>query len=109
VATATAFSESRWEKEVLGAARPVAALFWADWCIPCRTVLPYFEAAAAGHEGHVRLGTVNVDENQRLARRYAVVGLPTLLVFRDGQEVVRRVGLVSEEKLAEILADLANA
>jgi thioredoxin 1 len=106
VATATALVESRWDKDVLAAPRPVAVLFWAGWCVPCRTVLPFFEAAAGAYEGRVVLGTVDVDANQRLARRYAVVGLPTLLVFRGGQEVVRRVGLLPEEKLEAILSGL---
>jgi thioredoxin 1 len=86
----------------------MAVLFWADWCVPCRTVLPYYDHAAAAHEGRVRLATVNVDENELLTRRYGVVGLPTLLVFREGKEIVRRVGLIGEEKLYGIL-DAATA
>jgi thioredoxin 1 len=102
-------SESQWDREVSASAVPAATLFWAEWCIPCRTVLPYFEQAAASREGRAFLRTVNVDENPGLARRYAVVGLPTLLLFRGGAEVGRRVGLIPEERLTAILDGLVSS
>ena len=74
--------------------------------MPCRTVLPYFERAASRAEGRVRLGIVDVDREPDLAQRYAVQGLPTLLFLRGGAEVMRRVGLIPEDKLTALVDGL---
>jgi thioredoxin 1 len=66
--------------------------FWAPWCGPCKTIAPIIEQLASKYSGKVVFGKVNVDNNQRIAQRYSVQGIPTLLIFKDGQPIDRLVG-----------------
>jgi len=100
---AVELTERQWDDVVAGSPVPLVALFWAEWCMPCRSVMPYYEVAAARWEGRARLGKIDADANRRLVQRLDIRGLPTLVVFRGGQEVARRVGLIPEEHLQEVL------
>jgi thioredoxin 1 len=97
-------TDSTWQTEVLSARQPVAVVFWAEWCVPSRTAVETIETLAAGSRGPFRLGVVNVDENPRTTERYGIQGLPTLLVFRNGETIERRVGLMSPEDMRRTLA-----
>ncbi len=97
------FTDSTWQAGVLSAQEPVAVVFWAEWCVPSRAAVATIEAVAAGRHGGFRLGTVNVDENPRTTERYGIQGLPTLLVFRNGETTERRVGLMSREDVTRTL------
>jgi thioredoxin 1 len=92
-----------WEREVLGSKLPVVVAFWAEWCVPCRIAAPALEDAARATQGRLRFGAVSYDENADLARRYDVRGLPTVLVVRDGEVCVRRVGLMGRRELRRML------
>lgn len=76
--------------------------FWAPWCGPCRAAAPIFEEAAAENSGAV-FGKVNVDEEQELAEKYAVSTIPTFVLFRDGKEAGRHVGLPTKQKLKSLI------
>ncbi len=76
--------------------------FWAEWCAPCRALAPIFEAASKEVKG-VTFAKVNVDEERELAQQYVVMSIPCLIVFKDGTEVDRVVGLMSKEQLKEKL------
>ena len=77
--------------------------FWADWNVPCRIASPAMEEAARRTEGRVRFGIVSYDDNPGLASRYEVLGLPTYLVFKNGELCERRVGLMGRRELRHML------
>jgi thioredoxin 1 len=97
-------SEATFAEEVNGAAEPVLVDFWAEWCGPCKTIAPILEELAGEQAGNLRIAKVDVDDNQGLARQFGVQSIPTMIVFKDGQEVHRMVGARGK---AQILADLA--
>lgn len=86
------FDGPTFEADVLQSAQPVVVDFYADWCPPCRMMTPAVEQLAGELAGKVKIGKLNVDENQELAIRYGVMGIPTLGLFRDGKLVDRLVG-----------------
>jgi thioredoxin 1 len=88
------------EKEVLGSKQPVLVDMWAAWCAPCRAMEPAIEAVAKEFDGKVTVAKLNVDENPELAQQLDVMGIPTMVVFKDGRPVSRLVGLSSKERLS---------
>lgn len=94
------FTAENFEAEVLQAQGPVLVDFWATWCMPCRMQAPAVEQLS--EEGY-QVGKVDVDAQSSLAARYQVMNIPTLIVFKDGKEVSRMVGVQSKEDLAEAL------
>lgn len=102
------FSAGNWAGEVEQSSAPVLVDFWAVWCGPCRMIAPIVEELAGEYEGRLKVGKLNVDENQELAAKYGVMSIPTLLVFRNGQPVERIVGFAPKKELkAKIDATLA--
>jgi len=96
-------TDQGWETEVLKSSTPVLVDFWAEWCVPCKTLLPSVEAVAAQFKDALRVGKLNVEDNPEVATRYNVTTLPTLLVLKGGQVVEQRVGLISKDKLIQLL------
>jgi putative thioredoxin len=96
------------EAEVLerSATVPVVVDFWADWCAPCKTLAPVLEAAVAERDGSVVLAKVDVDANPELAMRYDVRGIPNVKAFRDGRVVDEFVGVVSPQRVGQLLDGL---
>ncbi len=82
---------------------PILIDFWAEWCGPCRLMAPVLDRIAERYKGKARVGKVDVDSNQALAARYAVLSIPTLCLFKDGQVVEQVVGATSEENLARLI------
>ena len=97
------FTAENWDREVLQSKIPVVVGFWAEWCVPCRIAAPAMEDAARASAGRLRFGAVSYDEEVALARRYDVRGLPTVLVMREGEVCVRRVGLMGRRELRRML------
>lgn len=96
-------TEANFETEVLHSELPVLVDFWADWCGPCRMLSPLIADLAKEYEGKIKVGKVNVDEQQELAMQYRVVSIPTLILFRDGQIANRLVGAVPKGRIEEML------
>ena len=77
--------------------------FWAGWCGPCRMLGPVIEDLAGQYEGRAVVGKVNVDEEQELAIRYGVMSIPTVIFFRDGKEIDRKVGVMPAQAYTQVL------
>ena len=92
-------SSENFQKEVLNSEQPVLVDFYADWCGPCKMLAPVIEEIANELQGKVKVGKVNVDENQDLAMEYNVMSIPTMIIFKQGKEEKRLVGLRSKSEL----------
>lgn len=79
--------------------------FWANWCMPCRMLGPVIEKLAGDYEGKAEIGKVDMDEQGELAMRYGVMSIPTVILFKDGQEVTRLVGVQPEESFVKLLSE----
>jgi thioredoxin 1 len=96
-------TQDTFKNDVLNSKEPVLVDFWAPWCGPCRMVAPVVEEVAADYATKIKVGKVNVDENQELASEYGVMSIPTLCLFQGGQVVSRMVGFrPKKEIVAEI-------
>ncbi len=92
-------TQDNFEQQVLKASTPVLVDFWAEWCGPCKMIAPVLDELADEYAGRVVIGKVNVDEFQGLAAEYGVRGIPTLLLFQDGQVAEQIVGLRNKRDL----------
>ena len=95
-------STENFEKEVLKSEKPVLVDFYADWRGPCNAMAPVIEELAKELEGKVKVGKINVDENPDIAVEYNVMSIPTLIVFKNGKEEKRLVGLRNKEELINL-------
>lgn len=98
------FTDANFQNEVLQSDKPVLVDFWAPWCGPCQMMGPVVEELANEMAGkNIKIGKLNVDENQTIAGQYKVMSIPTFLVFKGGQVVDQMVGGVTKEKLNEMI------
>ena len=97
---------NNFKQEVLESSIPVLVDFWASWCMPCRMLAPTIEKLAEENQGKLKVCKLNTDENQHLAAQYGIQGIPTLIIFKEGKEVGRTVGVMPKEKLQEKLNHL---
>ncbi|MBD3281481.1 thioredoxin [Candidatus Uhrbacteria bacterium] len=93
------FTDDNFEQEALKAGEPVLVDFWAPWCGPCQMMAPVVDELAAEYEGKVKIGKLNVDENQVIAGKYGIMSIPTMLLFKDGAVAEQFVGGMSKEDL----------
>jgi thioredoxin 1 len=100
---AKAVTDNEFETDVLGSDKPVLVDFWAEWCGPCRMIAPSVEAVAEEFQGKAGVYKMNVDENMNVPQQYGIRGIPTLIVFKGGQEQERIVGAVTREAIAKVV------
>ena len=93
---AVAVTDQSFQAEVLDSQTPVLVDFWAEWCGPCRIIAPMVEEIAAEYKGKLKVVKIDVDESQDVASRYRIQSIPTLLVFKGGEEVDRVIGAVGK-------------
>ena len=96
-------TDDTWDKEVMSSPQAVLVDFWADWCVPCKTLLPSIEAVAKQFDGRLKVAKLNVEQNAQVPYRYNITTLPTLIVFKKGMVAEQRVGLLSKENLVKLL------
>ncbi len=89
--------------QALGSGKLVMVDFWATWCGPCRMLGPVVEKLAEDYSGKAEIGKINVDEEQELAVRYGVMNIPTVIFFKDGKEIDRKVGMMPVDAYTQVL------
>ncbi len=94
-------TDQTWDNEVLNSDLPVIVDFWAEWCAPCSMIAPVVEQMSEEYEGKIKVGKLNVDENQVTAGKYQIMAIPTLLFFNGGKLVDRVAGVVPKKILVE--------
>ena len=93
------FTDSNFDGEVVKSNIPVLVDFWAEWCGPCRLMGPILDEMAPAYTGKLKIGKVNVDENQDTPSQFGVMNIPTMIVFKNGKEAERIVGAMSKADL----------
>jgi thioredoxin 1 len=97
-------TDTTFETDVLRAKEPVLVDFWAEWCGPCKAIAPALEEIAGEYAGKLTVAKVNIDENPVSPNKYAVRGIPTLILFKDGQPAATQVGALPKSRLKDWIA-----
>ena len=100
------FNQANFSEQVLGIPGPVVVDFWAEWCGPCKMMAPLLDELSGEYDSRVRIGKVNIDEEQGLAAEYGVRAIPTLLFFKAGEVAAQKVGMCSKRDLKAIIDGL---
>ncbi|MGN0170550.1 MAG: thioredoxin [Lachnospiraceae bacterium] len=96
-------TKENFEEEVMKSDKPVLVDFWASWCGPCQMLSPVVDEVAEESDGSFRVGKINVDEQGELARQFRVMSIPTLIVFKNGAEAKRNVGVITKEEILDFV------
>ncbi|WP_116963114.1 thioredoxin [Fastidiosibacter lacustris] len=96
-------TDHQFDAEVINSERPVLVDFWAPWCGPCKMIAPVLDQIAEHYGDKLKVVKINVDDNQEVPAKFGVRGIPTLMVFKDGENVETKVGAVQKSQLIQIL------
>ncbi|EJL71192.1 thioredoxin TrxA [Variovorax sp. Varisp85] len=96
-------SDSSFEADVLKSSQPVLVDYWAEWCGPCKMIAPILDEVSAAYEGKLKIAKLNVDENRDIPAKFGIRGIPTLMLFKDGQLAATKVGAMSKAQLTAFI------
>ena len=96
-------TDTTFDEEIKTAEQPVLVDFWAEWCGPCKMIAPVLEEIASEQDGKLRIAKLNVDENLEIARRFEVMSIPTLILFKEGEPQLRLIGAKGKGQLLQEL------
>ena len=96
-------SDDSFETEVLNSDQPVLVDYWAEWCGPCKMIAPVLDDIAGEYAGKVKVAKLNIDDNPNTPPRYGIRGIPTLMLFKDGEVEATKVGAVSKSQLTAFI------
>ena len=104
--TTTHTSDDNFKADVLEADGPVLVDFWAEWCGPCKMIAPALEEISTEMDGQITVAKLNIDDNPMTPQQYGVRGIPTLILFKDGQVAATKVGALAKNQLADWIASV---
>ena len=96
-------SDASFDTDVLKSSKPVLVDYWAEWCGPCKMIAPILDEVSKDYDGRLQIAKMNVDENRYVPAKFGIRGIPTLMLFKDGQLAATKVGALSKAQLTAFL------
>ena len=96
-------TDETFEKEVLESNIPVLVDYWAEWCGPCKMIAPILDSLTNEYDGKLKISKINIDDNQQTPQKYGVRGIPTLMIFKNGNVEATKVGALSKSQLTDFI------
>ena len=96
-------SDAAFDSDVLKADKPVLVDYWAEWCGPCKMIAPILDEVSKDYDGRLKIAKMNVDENRDVPAKFGIRGIPTLMLFKDGQLAATKVGALSKAQLTAFI------